>query len=296
MAELAPASQPDAYRLGFAGDTFNMAWYLAMLSTDVAVSYFTAVGDDAISGRMLKAIADSGINTGHIRAIPEKSVGLDMIALDKGERSFSYWRGQSAAKCLAQDKAALQSAMAQSDMIYFSGITLAILDAIGRDTLLESVQTARSAGKRVAFDPNLRPHLWDSPAQMTETMMRAAAVCDIALPSFEDEGRWFGHADPTATLKRYRAAGAGIVIVKNGANPIIFQHAGEAGSVPLDSVTSVVDTTAAGDSFNAAILAGLATEAALPSVIAQACRLARQVVQGNGALVPIELSFLDQFA
>lgn len=296
MAELAPASRPDEYRLGFAGDTFNTAWYLAMLSPDVAVSYLTAVGDDAISHRMLKAIANSGIDTGHIRAIAGKSVGLYMIALDKGERSFSYWRGQSAAKRLARDKGALRSAMTDSDVIYLSGITMAILDANDCDTMLDALQAARGAGRRVVFDPNLRPRLWDNPAQMTETIMRAASACDIALPSFEDEGRWFGDADPKATLKRYTAAGAGTVIVKNGASPVIYRHEGQEGVVPVDPVTSVVDTTAAGDSFNAAILAGLARQAPLSSVIAKACRLAGQVVQGTGALVPIEPSFLDQFA
>ena len=296
MAELAPAERPDNYRLGFAGDTFNTAWYLAMLSPDVQVSFFTAVGDDALSARMVQVIADGGIDTRHIQVLPGQSVGLYMISLNNGERSFSYWRGQSAARSLARDASALAAAIAEADLIYVSGITLAILDNASRETLLQALRVARSAGKCVAFDPNLRVHLWHSPAEMTDMIMRAAACCDIALPSFEDEARWFGDVDAMATLERYAGAGASTVIVKNGPDPVLCREDGRDETIPVPRLLSVVDTTAAGDSFNAAILAGLSTAMPLSSAVAQACRLAGQVVQGKGALVPVSLDLLDQFA
>ncbi|WP_305971756.1 MULTISPECIES: sugar kinase [unclassified Mameliella] len=296
MAELAPAERPDDYRLGFAGDTFNTAWYLAMLSPDVEVSYFTAVGDDALSARMVQVISDSGIDTRHIRRLPGKSVGLYMIALKNGERSFSYWRGQSAARSLAGDAQALAAAIAEADLVYVSGITLAILEQGGRETLLQALRSARSAGKSVAFDPNLRVHLWSTPTEMTEAIMRAAACCDIALPSFEDEARWFGDEDAKATLERYARAGASTVIVKNGPEPVLYREDGTDDITMVPRLTSVIDTTAAGDSFNAAVFAGLSAALPLSSSIEQACRLAGQVVQGKGALVPVGLDLLDQFA
>lgn len=293
MAEMAPSDAPGTYQMGFAGDTFNTAWYLTQLSPDTDVSYFTAVGDDAISSRMLDVIRASGIGTQQVQIVPNRSVGLYLITLDNGERSFSYWRGQSAARLLAQDKQALAHAMKQSDLIYFSGITLAILDQEGRGALLDTARSVRRAGKRIAFDPNLRPHLWDSPSEMTENIMQAAAVSDIALPSFEDEARWFSDATPAATLQRYAKAGADTIVVKNGAEAVLYRTGDTESSVVVPPLTSVVDTTAAGDSFNAAILAGLATEAPLPDSIALACRLAGHVVQGKGALVPISQSLLD---
>lgn len=296
MAELAPGERPEDYRLGFAGDTFNTAWYLAMLAPEMQVSYFTAVGDDALSERMVAMIADSGIDTRHILRRAGQSVGLYMISLDRGERSFSYWRGQSAARSLAQEGTALTAAMAEADLVYVSGITLAILDAAGRETLLQALAEARAAGKTVAFDPNLRPHLWDSSEEMTATVMRAAACCDIALPSYEDEARWFGDADAEATLRRYCDAGADRVIVKNGPEPVLYRAGDSAGRVAVPPLARVVDTTAAGDSFNAAILAGLGAGQAPERAVAQACRLAGHVVQGRGALVPVELDLLDQFA
>ena len=115
-----------------------------------------------------------------------------------------------------------KAAMNASDLIYFSGITLAILPAKGRETLLTAARKARAAGKTIAFDPNLRPRLWVSDTEMTETIMQAATVSDIVLPSFEDEADWFGDANPKATADRYLNAGAVTVIVKNGADPVLY--------------------------------------------------------------------------
>lgn len=288
MAEFAPVTEPGDYRLGFAGDTFNTAWYLAQTRPDLDVSYFTAIGADAISQQMRKVITDAGIDDSHIITIPDRTIGLYMISLNQGERSFSYWRDQSAARLLADDEAALSDAMQQSDVIYFSGITLAILSYAARETLLSALRAARAQGKTIVFDPNLRPRLWANPTEMTDTIMRGAAVSDIALPSFEDEASWFQDESPAATADRYAAVGAHTVVVKNGSEAVEYRQGTARGHVDVPALSAIVDTTAAGDSFNAGILAGLAPETPLPDSIAKACKLAGKVVQGKGALVPVE--------
>jgi 2-dehydro-3-deoxygluconokinase len=293
MAELAPAAVQGDYHLGFAGDTFNTAWYLARLRPDMHVSFFTAVGADDISLRMRDAFLASGIGDTFVQTVAGSTVGLYMISLINGERSFSYWRGQSAARQLAADPKALAQAMSDVDLVYFSGITLAILDAASREVLLTALRTARAAGKTIAFDPNLRPHLWSGPSEMTEAIMQGAAVSDIALPSFEDEAAWFHDADPMATADRYAAAGATTVVVKNGADAVHHRQGAACDTVSVPPLTHVIDTTAAGDSFNAAILAGLQDNMPLKDSITLACRLAGTVVQGKGALVPIDPAHFD---
>ena len=288
MAELAPTGNDGDLRLGFAGDTFNTAWYLARCAPDAQVSYLTVLGDDAISQKMAAFMRDSGIDDRFVQVVKGQTVGLYMITLNQGERSFSYWRGQSAAKALADDLAALDAAMHASDMIYFSGITLAILPIHGREALLAAAQRARTAGKTIAFDPNLRPGLWASDTEMTDTIMQAAAISDIVLPSFEDEADWFGDADPKATADRYLDAGAVNVIVKNGADPVLYADGSSYAEVPVPAVEMLVDTTAAGDSFNAGIFACHGKGDTLASGITYACALSRQVVQNRGALVAFE--------
>lgn len=287
MAEMAPTDTDGDFRLGYAGDTFNTAWYLARIAPDAQVSYFTAVGDDPLSEKMRGFMRDSGIDDSYIATIPGKTVGLYLISLDQGERSFSYWRGQSAARSLADDQNRLDAAMAQADVIYFSGITLGVLPADRRSAFIDALRNARAAGKTIAFDPNLRPRLWASGEKMTTEIMRGAAVSDLVLPSFEDEADWFNDADPKATAQRYLDAGAATVLVKNGAHAVLFADDGRFGEVPVDAADSVVDTTAAGDSFNAGFFAGHATGQPLENNIRFACTLSRNVIGQRGALVEI---------
>lgn len=288
MAELAPLGGPGEYQLGFAGDTFNTAWYLARCAPQIDVAYFTVIGNDAISAKMRAALRDGGINDQFVDVSPDKTVGLYLISLDQGERSFSYWRGQSAARTLADDPRRLDRAMAAADLIYVSGITLAILPADRRTILLNALKNARMLGKAIAFDPNLRPRLWTDGREMTETIMRAAAVSDIVLPSYEDEAAWFDDANPGATADRYLDNGAITVVVKNGHDPVLYAEANMRGEVPVKPVDALVDSTAAGDSFNAGLFARHAAGDSLTAGIEYACALSRQVVQQRGALVPID--------
>jgi len=288
MAELAPSETEGDFRLGFAGDTFNTAWYLAQCAPDVQVSYLSAIGDDATSQQMRAFMRDSGIDDRFVQTCAGKTIGLYLISLDNGERSFSYWRGQSAARSLADEPELLSSAMATADLIYFSGITLAILPKEKRAALLTALQSARDAGKTIAFDPNLRPRLWASSEEMTQEIMRAAATSDIALPSFEDEADWFKDADCQATIARYRQAGVGTVVVKNGEEAVVFAQGAIDGEVPVQAVKTIVDSTAAGDSFNAGFFAGHVDGRSLDQSIRDACAISRQVVQNRGALVRLK--------
>ena len=287
MAELSPQDEAGTFRLQFAGDTFNTAWYLKRFNADIDVSFFTGLGTDAISDQLRDAISDADISVDYVIEVPNRTVGLYLISLENGERSFSYWRGQSAARCLASDPAALKSAITYHDAIYFSGITLAILDPEGRDALLSALREGRSEGKLIAFDPNLRPRLWDHTDTMLGVIMAGAEVSDIILPSFEDEASWFADATPKATAARYLSVGANTVVVKNGADAIFHQSPDSEGTIAVPPITKVIDTTAAGDSFNAVILAGLSEGNSLPATIAAACELSGAVVQARGALVPI---------
>lgn len=287
MVEMAPAGATGDFQLSYAGDTFNTAYYLHALRPDWKLDYASRVGDDAISQQMIDFIASHGIGVEHVLQSAGQTVGLYMISLQDGERSFSYWRGQSAAKQLAAQDADLAAAVARADIVYFSGITLAILDAPGRARLLRAASDARRAGAVIAFDPNLRPKLWSDNGTMCEAIMQAAAISDIVLPSHDDEATHFGDADPQATLARYRQAGSTTIVVKNGDGPILYSYDGGEGVFEPPAVKQVVDSTAAGDSFNAAILAGFEPATDIGPDVEHACALAGKVICGRGALVDL---------
>ena len=287
MAELAPAEGSSTFTLGYAGDTFNTAWYISRILPSADVSFLTAIGDDRVSREMRSFLTESGISDAHVRVIPGKTIGLYMIHLQDGERSFSYWRENSAARQLAADPVRLGMAMEGQDVAYFSGITLAILPPAARSNLFDALQIARKAGCKIAFDPNLRPRLWADTAKMKSVVTEAATFSDFVLPSFEDEATWFGDRSPDETLARYLSAGAETVIVKNSAATVVYGHSGQMGEVAVDPVAGVVDTTAAGDSFNAACLTSILAGKAIESAIDDGCSLAGHVVRQKGALVPV---------
>ena len=289
MVEMAPQDSGD-YALNFAGDTFNTAWYLRkMAASDVEVAYLTGAGNDVLSKRFTDFIKDSGVIP-EIGVVPDRTIGLYMISLDRGERSFQYWRSASAARCLAQHLEPLAE-LKEGDMAYFSGITMAILSDEDRDVLLAALSTASTAGVKVVFDTNLRPRLWSSLDEMKHWVMKAAAVADMTLPSFDDEAEFFGDADKQATMARYHNVGVKQVVVKDGPNPVLFiDEAGNEAEYAPTLNPSPVDTTAAGDSFNAGFLAAYLSGASMKASIKAGCDLSYQVVSKRGALVELSLA------
>ena len=289
MVELAPA--PDhtgLMRLGYAGDTFNTAWYARrLLPRSWTVSYGSVIGTDQISADLAHFIERQGVATDTLRRIPDRTVGLYMIQTREGERSFAYWRGQSAAKTLADDPDWLDRIFAGRRVIQFSGITLAILSPTARKTLCSALARARAAGSHIAFDTNLRPRLWDSAEAMRSGLLQGAAVSDTVMPSFDEEQLAFQDATPEDTVQRYRAAGASCVVIKNGEAPC-HGWSDTDGTVTCTppTVARVIDSTAAGDSFGAGLLAARATGATLGTAMSRAAHLAAQVIQHPGALAP----------
>ncbi|MBU2957727.1 sugar kinase [Paracoccus sp. 1_MG-2023] len=279
MIELS-GGQDDLYRGGFAGDTLNTAWHARAHLAGIPVAYYTAVGTDRMSDRMLDFFGSADIDTSDVRRIADRRPGLYMIEQRDGDRHFTYWRENSAARLLAEDADHLRRVVQGRDLVYLSGITLAILSPDARDRLLDALRDVR-----VAFDPNIRPVLWESPEVMRDVIMRAAALSDIVLPSFDDEAVHFGDADPQATVARYAAANpAAEIVVKDGPKPAHVRAEGRDVLVEVPPVTSVVDATGAGDSFNGRYLAerlsGTDPEAAARAAISTS----GQVIGHHGAI------------
>ncbi|QRM44742.1 sugar kinase [Rhizobium sp. BG4] len=286
MVELSQAGD-GLLRKGFAGDTLNTAWYArACMPSSWTVDYFTALGDDAMSDEMAAFFDSHGIGTSYIRRIKGKAPGLYMINLRNGERSFSYWRDSSAAKQLAADPDYLREAVEASDVVYFSGITLAILPREDVDTLLAETRRAKAAGKFVVFDPNIRPRLWSSYDVMHTVISEGARSSTLVMPSFDDEASHFGDDSIEATIQRYRALGAPNIVVKNGADGATLDFEGNRSLVPAEKVETVVDTTSAGDSFNGSFLAKYLETKDAEQSARFAAKVAARVVSEHGALVP----------
>ncbi|WP_072410170.1 MULTISPECIES: sugar kinase [Pseudomonas] len=275
----------------FGGDTLNTAVYLARLNPHgaVAVDYMTAVGSDAFSIAMRRSWLDEGIGDAHVRVIEGALPGLYFIQTDPhGERRFLYWRGEAAARRMFEgpEADAMLAALADYDYVYLSGISLAILTPEGRQRLIQALPRARRAGARIVFDNNYRPHLWPDPESARQAYRALLHLTDLALITWEDDATLFGYRDPDALFSAYAQVGVREVALKRGAASCLIQCPTGRFEVPAQTVSDVVDTTAAGDSFSAAYLACRLRGGAPEQAARWGHRLAAQVVRYRGALIP----------
>lgn len=286
MVELAAVGEGH-YRRGFAGDTFNTAWHIAQaLRGRASVGFATRVGQDRISDAFVAELATDGLDVSVIGRDPVRGMGLYMIQLDGVERSFHYWRDTSAARGLAADADVLARAFAGAGLIHLSGITLAILPAADRGNLFAALALARANGARVSFDPNIRPRLWGSMDEVRQVIPQVLALTDIALPSFDDETLVWGDANPQATIARMAAAGVAEVAVKDGAGPVAVYTGGMIQTLATPPVQGIVDTSGAGDAFNAGYLSARLLGQTPEIAVAAGQRFSAQVIRHFGARLP----------
>lgn len=274
---------------GFGGDTLNTAVYMARALKDkAAVEYVTALGDDPFSEEMMSAWRREGLGTSHVVRLPNRRPGLYIIKTDEtGERSFFYWRGEAAARDILNDPACRNALdeILDYDLVYLSGITLGILDDDSRARLLALLDRVKANGGRIAFDGNFRPALWPSFEVARAEMEKLLELSDIALPSFDDESKLFGDKSPQETIERLQSLGVGEAVVKNGAEDCLVLSDGSVRLISPQKALDVVDTTAAGDSFNGAYLAARLLGQPAAAAAEAGHKLAAYVVTKRGAIV-----------
>ncbi len=288
MVELTlPRTEGGATGVGFAGDTLNAAVYLKRSAPELDVAYVTALGSDPLSARMIAFFDAEGLGTGLVERRADRAPGLYAISVDAaGERTFTYWRESSAARTLFLPPAEISpERLAGFDLVYLSGITLAVLAPEARRALAAFLENFRRAGGRVAFDSNYRPRLWADRATALREIDAFWSLTDVGLPSLDDEIALHGDDGAAQVIARLDALGVRRGALKRGAaGPLPLGPAGPLPAFP--PARRVVDTTAAGDSFNGAYLAALMRGLPEAECLAAGHAMAAEVVGHPGAIIP----------
>jgi 2-dehydro-3-deoxygluconokinase len=284
--------EANRYERSFAGDAYNTAVYLKRSLPKALVQFVTATGDDAMSAAMRLAWQAEGIDAAPAFTVAGAAPGLYLIETDsRGERRFQYWRSQSAARrWLALLTEQGESILHGADVIYLSGISLAILSAEERTAAIEMLKRLRSHVGRIAFDPNVRLALWETPQTAAAVLGAALSACDVILPSQDDLSLLFGTDQPGEQLAKLGALGVREVALTLGPAGCIVASGNEYAQLSCPVPQKVVDTSGAGDAFNGAYL-GERLQGLSPEQAAQvALRVASRVVTHIGAVVPAGVS------
>jgi 2-dehydro-3-deoxygluconokinase len=274
--------------IGFGGDTLNTLIYASRLG--VECFYYSALGFDPYSDWLLNTWQSEKINTRFVQRIENKLPGIYAIQLDpEGERQFLYWRNESAAREYLKhiDEDVLLGQLAHLDIVYLSGITLGVFDDPQRERLLSIIRRLKLSGKIIAFDGNYRPRNWESAGQAQSWITRLLRYVDWYLPTLDDEKMLFDVGSIQDVIELHQSHSISDLVIKDGSNGCWIVKDNKAVHVPIPQSVDSIDTTAAGDSFNAGYLAArlhgmVASEAAIVGH-----KTAAQVIQYHGAIVPI---------
>jgi len=238
--------RPDgAYQASIAGDVFNAAFYASRLG--LRCGMITAVGDDLFTPMLVERIVSERIDMSHVRRLSARRNGLYFIEHDAwGERAFHYWREGSAAT----------ETLAHADL-------------------------ARTASYIHVFDGNYRPRLWGGAHEYQFRVETILPFVDVYLPSREDLETAYRGRDVIEPLRAAAEAGVQTIVVKDSSNGCAILVDGELRRIAAIEGVHVVDSTGAGDAFDAGVIAGLLRGATLE----HACELG-QAVAARALMVP----------
>lgn len=271
----------------FAGDVFNTAVYLKRTFSQAKVHLVTAVGKDEFSLDMIQYFENESIGTDFVFQSDDKIPGLYSIQLDDaGERSFTYWRENSAARSVMSfinDDISQQ--FNPGDVFFFSGISVGVVKPDDRDSFWRFVNQLKAAGITIVFDLNYRPKLWASEDEAREQFRLAFQAADILLPGVDDFAAIFALDQVEEIIAFFAQYDYQELVIKNGDKNVYCISAAEQEIVDVTPVAKVVDTTSAGDSFNGGYLSARLAGKSIADSVEFANQVAGFVIQHPGAIV-----------
>ena len=276
------------YNQSFAGDTLNFCNYLDKKKLNAF--FLSAIGKSEINQSLLNFVRSKKISTKYIKQINQFEIGLYLIKnKDNGEKQFFYWRDESAAKQYFNniDFLNLYKELKNFDYIYFSGITLSIIHISKLNNFIKLLNLLKSKKIKIVFDFNIRPSRWNK-KNLNIFLDLVLKFVDICFLSGEDMNYWKNKNN----IKSYEQ-----IVRKYKLKHSIFRKNAKFTYVFLNKtryvfknklLKTVVDTSGAGDGFNAAYLSNFIVNNDPVLALKAGSSLGSKIVMKNGAIVDVK--------
>ena len=205
------------------------------------------VGTDAFGKMLLNTLQHAGIDISGMVETDDVFTTLAFVTLDEtGNREFSFARKPGADTCISFEE--LKTDLIDEAKVFHFG-TLSLTDEPARSATYRAVEYAKSRGKLITYDPNLRKPLWKDLDTCREQMLWGLAQTDVVKISDEEVEFLFGMGVEEGAAHILANYGVKLVFVTCGADGCLFKNHKAEGKVPALSGIKVIDTTGAGDIF-----------------------------------------------
>ncbi|MBS7639945.1 MAG: sugar kinase [Candidatus Bathyarchaeia archaeon] len=280
--------EASAFRKFFGGAPMNTL--VGVVRLGLTAGAITVVGDDPFGHFLLKELRDNGVDVSRVRVKGNVRTTLAFVANDPetGERTFIFYRspwvkGTSVDSLSPEDID--YDYISSAKILHVSGFSLS--ENPTRKAILSAIKHARRMGVKVSFDPTLRLDVWRSERTLRRLYSAVLKLSDIATFSREEAEFIFGTSSPDEAADKALKYGVSVVGIKLGdKGALVKTWDGRRIYEPAFKVKPI-DTTGAGDGWNAGLLVGLIRGWDLERCVKVANAIGALVVTKHGAITAL---------
>ncbi len=264
-----------------AGAELNVATGLARLGLNVG--WVSRVGNDSFGRYVLQQLAKEHIDSRGVTTDERYATGFQLKskAGNGTDPIVEYFRKGSAASHLSKTDLN-EEYFCSARHLHLSGVAAALSES-SLELLNHAANMMKQKGKTISFDPNLRPVLWKSEAEMVRQLNKLAFQADWVLPGLSEGALLTGQKTPEAIADFYLNHGVKTVVLKTGADGAWFKTtSGEKGAVSAVKVDNVVDTVGAGDGFAVGVISALLEGKSLQHAVSRGNKIGSLAIQVIG--------------
>jgi len=249
------AAGDNLYQLGFSGDVLNSLG--AARGLGLSTGLISSLGDDPFTMDLVELLRSENIDLQYSPILEGKPNGVYFIHMsDSAHPSFHFIRKNSAATetFTKQPIEQLIEYGKSAKAVLFSSIPLAVMKESER--IFQFLEALRGE-TLICFDLNVRPALWSNRDDLIQQFDRLAKISDVLFVTNDDDTALFGWREASNALQYYLSRGFKRVVFRRGGQATLVGTPEENFEVPVPKVSAVIDTTGAGDAFNAGYIAAL---------------------------------------
>lgn len=280
--------EASAFRKFFGGAPMNTL--VGVVRLGLTAGAITVVGDDPFGHFLLRELRDNGVDVSRVRVKGNVRTTLAFVANEPetGERTFIFYRspwvkGTSVDSLSPEDID--YDYISSAKILHVSGFSLSGNPT--RRAVLSAIEYARRVGVKVSFDPTLRLDVWRSERTLRRLYSAVLKLSDIATFSREEAEFIFRTSSPDEAADKALKYGVSVVGIKLGdKGALVKTRDGRRIYEPAFKVKPV-DTTGAGDGWNAGLLVGLIRGWDLERCVKVANAVGALVVTKHGAITTL---------